>query len=91
MAAIQPKQRISKKLFEKTLMTKHSAPCNIIDNITPVDPWVEFDPDDQPPFVMRISKRKLPNGDNMYMYFVDNNKHCATWTKGKGWEFPITG
>jgi len=39
---------------------------------------------------IRISKRKLPNGDNMYMYFVSNDKHCGTWTQGKGWEFPIT-
>ena len=38
---------------------------------------------------IRISKRKLPNGDNMYMYFVIHlcDKHCATWTNGKGWEF----
>ena len=65
MAVIQPKKRISKKLFEKGLMKKHSG------NI-------------------RISKRKLPSGDNMYMYFVTylGDKHCGTWTKGKGWEFP---
>ena len=41
---------------------------------------------------IRISKRKLPNRDNMYMYFVPmintNDKHCGTWTKGNGWEFP---
>jgi hypothetical protein len=39
---------------------------------------------------IRISKRKLPNGDNMYMYFITYlcDKHCATWTKGNGWEFP---
>ena len=63
MAVIQPKQKISKKLFEKGLMKKHSG------NI-------------------RISKRKLPNRDNMYLYFVSHDKHCGTWTKGNGWEFP---
>ena len=63
MAMIQPKQRISKKLFEESLMIKHNGD-------------------------IRISKRKLPNRDNMYLYFVSHDKHCATWTKGNGWEFP---
>ena len=36
---------------------------------------------------IRISKRKLPNRDNMYMYFVSHDQHCGTWTNGKGWEF----
>ena len=58
MAVIQPKQKISKKLFEECLMTKHNGD-------------------------IRISKR-----DNMYLYFVSNDKHCGTWTNGKGWEFP---
>jgi len=65
MAVMQPKKRISKKLFEESLMKKYNG------NI-------------------RISKRKLPNGDNMYMYFAIHlcDKHCGTWTNGKGWEFP---
>ena len=63
MAIIQPKQRISKNLFEEGLMKKHNGD-------------------------IRISKRKLPNKNNMYMYFVSNDKHCGTWTKGNGWEFP---
>ena len=57
MAVIQPKQRISKKLFEESLMIKHNGD-------------------------IRISKR-----DKLYIYFT-SNKHCGTWTKGKGWEFP---
>jgi hypothetical protein len=63
MTVIQPKQKISKKLFEECLMIKHNED-------------------------IRISKRKLPNGDNMYMYFVSHDQHRATWTKGNGWEFP---
>ena len=62
MAVIQPKQKISKKLFEEKLMKKHNGD-------------------------IRISKRKLSNRDNMYMYFVSHDQHCGTWTNGKGWEF----
>jgi len=57
------KKRISKKLFEESLMKRYGD--------------------------IRISKRKLPNRDNMYLYFVSHDKHCGTWTKGKGWEFRI--
>ena len=57
MAVIQPKQKISKKLFEECLMIKHNGD-------------------------IRISKR-----DKLYIYFT-SDKHCGTWIKGKGWEFP---